>query len=188
MQEKTDYIIALLKDKNSKGIELLLNRYQDYIYTIVFRVVKNTLVAEEVCQDVFMKIFHSIHKYDGKAKFTSWMYSIAYHAAIDAYRKKKHQFIPISNENQDKFMTVSTENKLNQANHREVIDLALEQLEPREASLITLFYFDEMTVKELSKILSETESNIKVKLFRVRKKLKKILERYLNQEIDTLYG
>src|SRR5210317_947492 len=80
---------AMLGDTRAFGV--LVERYQDFIFTIVLRMVKVREEAEEVAQDAFIKAYESLSSFRGESKFSSWLYSIAYRKALDSIRKSKRQ-------------------------------------------------------------------------------------------------
>jgi RNA polymerase sigma factor (sigma-70 family) len=71
----------------------LVERYQDFVFTIAFRIMKVREEAEEVAQDSFIKAYESLNSFRGESKFSSWLYSIAYRKALDALGLKTHYTI-----------------------------------------------------------------------------------------------
>ena len=85
-------LIESLKNGDIKAMEPLMRLHQDYIYTIIIQMVKSSVVAEELTQDVFVKVFKKIGSYQEKAKFTTWLYTIAYRTCLNYLDKKKIVF------------------------------------------------------------------------------------------------
>ena len=83
MEQNTDqhYIQKTLKG-DTRAFSVLIDRYQDFVFTIVLRIVKIREEAEEVAQDVFLKAFDSLEGYRGESKFSTWLYSIAYPKSV----------------------------------------------------------------------------------------------------------
>ena len=186
MQPNTDpYLINQTLKGDTKAFGELVERYQAFVYTIVIRIVKVREEAEEVAQDTFIKAFQSLSSYRGESKFSSWLYSIAYRKALDALRKnKKNSSLELIEEITEGDCSV-IENALSYIEDQErseVIKKCILELPEKEAAIITLFYFEEQSIKEIAKITQLTEDNIKVKLYRSRKKLFSLLKHYILPE------
>ena len=126
--------------------------------------------AEELTQDTFLKAFRHLSSFKAESNFSTWIYRIAYNTAISAVRKKKYDLFDmddtllanISDEQIDDTLSEVQIAKLNKA---------MKKLDADERAVITLFYMEDKPVSEIALILGMTESNTKVKLHRIRKKL-----------------
>ena len=184
-------LIDSIKNGDTNAYAKLVDRYKDLVYTLAIRMLKNREEAEEIAQDTFIKVFKSLDKFKGDSKFSTWIYRVAYNTCLDAIKKnKKHQ--------NDVAIDEYTFNKL------DTIDNALENIIkeersvlikncinklPEESSVIlTLFYFEELSLEEISKVINIEANTVKVKLFRARKKLAVILEEYLQPQNRISYG
>ncbi len=184
-------LIESIKNGDTNAYAKLVDRYKDLVYTLAIRMLKNREEAEEIAQDTFIKVFKSLDKFKGDSKFSTWIYRVAYNTCLDAIKKnKKHQ--------NDVAIDEYTFNKL------DTIDNALENIIkeersvlikncisklPEESSVIlTLFYFEELSLEEISKVINIEANTVKVKLFRARKKLAVILEEYLQPQNRISYG
>lgn len=163
-----DDLVAGVKNGSSTAVRHLLSEYQHYMYTICYNVLRNREEAEEATQDSFLKVIKAIPHYTKNGKLTTWMYAIAYRTSLDYLKKRKHT---ISLEN----IEISIEN--NQSDHGakndklERINTIINELPPEDAGLIRVYYMEQMSVKELSDYLGQSESNVKVRLHRIRKKI-----------------
>ena len=170
---------------NSQAFGKLVLAYQDFIFTVALRVVKVREEAEEVAQDTFIKAYESLGTYRGESKFSSWLYSIAYRKALDRVRKqKRNKELELIEEITERQLD-EVENALGYLEaqeRRQMIDHCIMKLPEQEAALITFYYFEEMSVKEIAKITELSEDNIKIKLFRSRKKLFNMLRSYIQPE------
>ena len=178
-------IIQSIQKGNTQHFSILVDRHKNMIYSLVYRMVKPEEDAEEVAQDTFLKAFKSIKQFKGNSKFSTWLYKIAYFTAINHLRKNKMLTAQIdmsSFENEDQ----SAIEDLNATDQKYYINLALEHLKPIERNLITLFYLEEFSNKDIEKITGLTQSNIKVSLMRSRKKLYGIMKKMLNGELETI--
>lgn len=151
-----------------------LNNYSHSVYTLIVRIVKSREDAEELTQDTFLKAFKKLDTYRGDSAFSSWLLRIAYNTAISAVRKQKMVFPVI-----DEILINTVEDKdveelFGRSENEELLqhlEKAIEQLNNTDKALITLYYIQNKSIKELSEIFDFSEDNIKIKLFRIRKKL-----------------
>lgn len=175
MELYTDtYYIQRIQAGDTACFACLLDKYSLPIHSLILKVVRNQEDAEELAQDTFMKVFKNIASFKGDCSFSTWIYRIAYNTAISSVRKKKHEFLAIEDTMLDQVSEEEITNMFGQATDEERIqklEAALERLPPDERALILLFYWKEKTVEELVTITGLTQSNIKVKLHRIRKKL-----------------
>ncbi|MEE9371499.1 MAG: sigma-70 family RNA polymerase sigma factor [Saprospiraceae bacterium] len=164
-------LVYQLRNKDEKTIKYFIRKYQNYIYTICFGVLKSKEEAEEASQDTFLKILNAISTYTPNGKITTWMYTVAYRTSLD-YLKKRKRTIDIYYF--DAGSAVISDNILLETEKKAVINQLINQLSSEDAGLIRMYYLGEMSIKELSSELKLTENNIKVKLYRARKILLKL--------------
>lgn len=175
MELYTDtYYIQRIQAGDVTCFACLLDKYSHPVHTLIFKIVRSREDAEELTQDVFLKVFKNLSSFKGDCGFSTWIYRIAYNTAISSVRKKKHEYLAI----EETALTNISEEEISEMLGRtdssgqiQRLDTALEQLPPDERALILLFYMKEKTVEELATITGLTASNIKVKLHRIRKKL-----------------
>jgi RNA polymerase sigma-70 factor (ECF subfamily) len=159
------------------------------VYTLTLRIVKNREEAEEVAQDVFVKAYKNLANFKGDSKFSTWIYKITYYASLDVIKRNKRQ---IKLDSIDTLYDGDLENVqdavkyLHEEERKKVINDALLKLNEDERIILTLFYFEELSIKEISKIVNLSDDNIKVKLFRSRKKLASILKHVIEPKTIDL--
>lgn len=185
-----EYIQQTLQgDVQSFGF--LVEKYQDFVFTIAYRVVKTREEAEEVAQDSFVKAFQSLASYRGDAKFSSWLYSIVYRKALDSLRKNKKYEASELIEDVTEGDALSVDNALHylEAEERKkVIQECILKLSEEEAVIVTLYYFEDQSVREIAVVTALSEENIKVKLYRSRKKLFTLLKHFILPETSNFNG
>ncbi|MAQ75467.1 MAG: RNA polymerase [Aquimarina sp.] len=192
MNHHTDqYYINRCLEGETNAFSYLVDQYKDFVYTIILRMVKNKEWAEEIAQDVFVKAYTSLANYRGDAKFSTWLYTIAYRKALDALKSVKNQktidFIDDVQEGDigsvtDALMHLELEER------KTIIKNSILKLKEDEAALITLYYFEEKSVKEIQDITKISVDNIKIKLYRSRKKLYDYLNGYIQPQISKPKG
>ena len=83
-------IIEQLKAGDIRAMEPLMTMHKDYVYTIIIQMVKISSVAQELTQDVFVKVFKKIDTYEEKSKFTTWLYTISYRTMFELPGEEKN--------------------------------------------------------------------------------------------------
>jgi RNA polymerase sigma factor (sigma-70 family) len=175
-------------DTNVFGV--LVDRYKNLVFTLSLKMLQSREEAEEVSQDAFIKVYKSLHKFKSESKFSTWLYKITYNACLDRLRSKKRTTSLVSFDDFEEQEAVSLMNVLNTIEERErkqLIQNCLDLLPGEESFLLTLYYFQENSLREISKIMGINENNLKIKLFRSRRKLTGILKTQLEPEILNEY-
>ncbi|PKP28827.1 MAG: RNA polymerase [Bacteroidetes bacterium HGW-Bacteroidetes-18] len=190
MSTKPDeYYIQQTLNGNVNDYAFLVEKYKYMVFTLTIRIVKNREEAEEVSQDVFVKAYKNLKKFKGDSKFSTWLYKIAYYASLDVLKRNKRQ---ISSENIDAFKERDLANSddslifMDDRERKQIINDALLKLSEDERIIITLYYFEELPIKEISKVVDLSEDNIKIKLFRSRKKLAELLKNVIEPNTINL--
>ena len=152
----------------------LLDRYSRPVHSLILKMVRNKEDAEELAQDVFMKVFRNLPSFKADCSFSTWIYRIAYNTAISELRRKKQEFIAIE---ESQIENVSEEEvsillgRTSENDQVEKLEHTLTLLPPEERAMIMLFYMKQKSIEELTVITGLSASNVKVKLHRIRKKL-----------------
>lgn len=191
LTNKEKELIKKVCNGNTVAFSGLVDDYKDLVYTLSLRMLGNREDAEEVSQDVFIKVFTALNTFKGDSKLSTWMYRIAYNACLDRIKKNKKQRVHVEVEQVRKVALMEMENALDKMVQEErtmLINACLAKLPPEDAAIISLFYFEERSLLEMEKILDLSANTIKVRLFRARKKLATIMERNLDKEIVQSNG
>ncbi|MBN1790364.1 MAG: RNA polymerase sigma factor [Bacteroidales bacterium] len=177
MQYDDNQLINRILDGAVQEYSILINRHKDLAFTLAYRLLSNREDAEETVQDAFVKAYRNLKGFRQDSKFSTWFFRIVYNTAISKKRSRKSTFqwideLPFVKESPDR----SSEEEDMMAERGSMLDRALQRLSEDERVLITLFYINESTVEEIHGITGLSKSNIKVKLFRARKKLQDLVE------------
>jgi len=183
MRADDEDIIRQVLNGERSAYALLVDKYKDRVFSLALSIVRNRELAEEIAQDVFVKAYRSLDKFRKKAGFSTWIYRITYNTAVSETRKKKYKTYSIENMEQPDDDPDKKEEKEEQYR---LLEKAVSALAPEEKLIITLYYFEEMKVEQISEITGLTVSNTKVKLFRIRNKLKEIIRR-INKTEPVIY-
>ncbi|AXP81790.1 ECF RNA polymerase sigma factor SigW [Mariniflexile rhizosphaerae] len=184
------YYINLILNGDTNAFHILVDRYKDLVYSLSLRMLKNREEAEEVSQDTFVKVFKSLPRFKGDSKFSTWIYKIAYNTCLDRLKKNKKFYndVPIDEFTEHQVRTIDDALENLEAKEREqAIQDCMSLLPNEDGFLLTLYYFEEQSLDDISKVMGLTPNNVKVKLFRSRKKLAAILKQRLEPEIIESY-
>lgn len=183
------YIDSILNG-DANAFTVLVDRYKDLVFTIALRMMKHREEAEEVAQDTFIKVYKSLNKFKGDSKFSTWIYRVAYNTCLDRLKKNKRQqyTVEINEYTEHQIKTLDTAlDKIEAKEREQAIQDCLVLLPSEDSFLLTLYYFEELSLEEIGKIVDLKPNNVKVKLFRSRKKLATILRKKLDNEIIESY-
>ena len=183
-------IISKVLSGDHQAYAGLVNRYQNYVFTLTLRMVKNREDAEEVAQDVFIKAYKYLADFRGASKFTTWLYTIVNNTCISFLRKKKLDIHSLDNEkvfqaadNQDSGIRA---NMVEQKSKLAMVNDAIGLLNPDDAQILTLFYKAEQSLEETAQVLGIEVNAAKVRLHRARARLKEKMETYFAEEVRNL--
>lgn len=174
MTENDINLIEGLRKQSPKAQRTALERYGHDVFALIARLVTTVEDVEEVYQDTFVKVFNNIKRYDDtKSALKTWISRIAYNEAISFLRKKHEAMIYLEDYEGKALSDEEVEETLGHANHETVqmIRAALKHLPPDEQALITMFYYDEMSLKEIAYITESIPTSVASRLCRTRKKL-----------------
>ncbi len=183
-------LINQIVEGDTNAFAVLVDRHKDLVFTLALRMLKNREEAEEVAQDTFIKTYKSLDKFKGDSKLSTWIYRVAYNSCLDRIKKnKKHlNTIEINEFNTHQVLTIDNAlDKMETKERNVAIQKCIDILPSEESFLLTLYYFDDLSLDEISKIVGITANSIKVKLFRSRKKLATILKSQLEPDIIDYY-
>jgi len=184
-------IISRILQGESAIFAQIVERYQNFVFTLVLRFTDNREDAEEISQDVFVKAYRSLADFRGESKFSTWLYTVVRTSCLTFLRKKRLDTTSIDNErtflqleNQEStFKADTVETKSRHA----MVNEAIRLLSPDDSQLITLFYKGEQSLEEIGRIMGLEPNTVKVKLHRARHRLKEKMEKYFSHEVRELH-
>ncbi|WP_286755352.1 RNA polymerase sigma factor [Roseivirga sp. UBA838] len=159
---------------------ILADRYHDYVVKKCRSYVKSDDEAEDLSQEVFIKVFMQLKSFRSEAKFKTWLYTIIYHTCVDYLRKKKknmHQVISdkLSTELED----VIEAEEVDKESLHNALELLLEQITPEEKLMLLLKYKEKQPLQTIITTLNISESAAKMRLLRAKEKINKLYEKQI---------
>ena len=173
-----DLIEGLLK-RDPKAQQTMLDRFGRDVFAQVVRLIPVVENAEEVYQDVFIKVFSNIGKFNSeRSSLKTWISRIAYNEAISFLRKKSTPMIYFEDYDGEALSDEEVDETFGQANKETVqlIRAALKHLPPEERAIVTMFYYEELSLKEIAYVTESLPTTVASKLSRTRKKICKIIK------------
>ena len=191
MNTNTDqHFINQVLSGNTNAFSVLVERYKDLVFTLALRMLKHREEAEEVSQDTFIKVFKKLSSFKGDSKFSTWIYKVTYYTCLDRLKTFKKEYAKVAIDEFTEHYVKTLDNafeSLVEEEKKQKIKKCLKMLPAEDSALLTLFYYEEQSLEEIASILGITANNVKIKLFRSRKKLASIFKENLEPEILESY-
>jgi RNA polymerase sigma factor (sigma-70 family) len=175
MRNLTDLeIIASVKRGNESDYAIIIDRYKNKAFSLIKRILKNEMEAEEVLQDCFLKAYNSLNSFREQARFSTWFYRIVYNTALSKVSAKKRKIEQEMSSLEEHFDLESDYDfrAAEKADLSAFVNAMLDKLPPTYASVLNLFYLNDMSCEEISEALNTSVSNVKVILHRSRNALR----------------
>ena len=185
-------LIRRTLDGDQNAFTTLVNKYQKQVHTLVWRKIGDFHIAEEITQDVFLKVYKKLSTLKPSDHFTGWLYVIATRHCIAWFRKKRLpttslDAIPVSE--LEEFCYTQYETKLGEQTslerQRDIIKRLLQKLPESERTVVTLHYLAEMSCEKISEFLGVSPNTIKSRLHRARARLKK--QEHLLHDVSGIF-
>lgn len=176
-------IYDYLKKGDEKSLEILIRHYLKPVFGFAYRYVGNAQEAEDITQDVFVKVWKNLKKFDGQKSFKAWIFTITKNTSVDFLRKKKAiAFSELGNEESEnnileKFIDSSPlpNEFLEQKGIREIFIKAVGKLFPKYRRVLLLRHNDNLSFREIAETLAEPLNTVKSRHRRALIFLKKLL-------------
>jgi len=182
------YYIDRVKGGDKEAFAWLVDTYRDMVYTVCLRMLTSEADAEEAAQDVFVKAYKSLQSFQGKSKFSTWIYRIAYNQCISMIRKKVKMIdlvgeVPEVEVSEGEISGIET---LRVEERSRYLQLALDALGETDSVVVTLFYYEELSLEEIAEVTGLSNNNIRIKLHRSRKKMYQVIKDCLKSEVSSI--
>jgi RNA polymerase sigma-70 factor (ECF subfamily) len=182
---RTDVQLMLdVKAGDEQSFELLLRKYRTPLVNFLYRMVRDTAVAEDLAQEVFLRVYRARQEYAPSAKFTTWMFRIATNLALNSVRDNRHRQMDISmdqtvdtGEEEQRALEVpdrapSVEQELVARCRADLIMKAIHSLPEKQRAAVLLHKYQELDYDEIARVLECSDSALKSLLFRAYETLR----------------
>jgi RNA polymerase sigma-70 factor (ECF subfamily) len=182
-------LIEAFRKGDEKAFEEIVRRYQRQVANIIYLTLGNREEVDDISQEVFVRVFRSLGRFEFDSSLYSWIYRIAVNLCIDEIRKKKiRKLIPLDFLTEKKLEgekrskeTVTGSDELLQKEKKEIIRDALGQLSPIHRTVILLREYQDLTYGEIAKTLHISPQAVKSRIFRAREELRELLKDYFQE-------
>jgi len=175
-------LLAKFKKGDQQAFELLVRKYKTTVFNTIYSIMGNAQEADDIAQEVFLKVYTKADSFKGESSFSTWLYRITVNRCVDELRRRKNKIISYETEfNQEeklklKDVLVSGENditeKLRQEELQDIVQKAMNSLPEKYRIILTLKEIEGLSYKEISQIMKISLAKVKIWLFRARQKLK----------------
>jgi RNA polymerase sigma factor (sigma-70 family) len=173
-------LVSRVLGGDMKAFQLLMRENQRLVTNMVSRLVKQTGEVEELCQDIFLKVYDKLGEFRFQSKLSTWIGTIAYREAINHLRKNKIKWADLPNDDSllKKLATeINPEEILVEADEEAFVIRMVQRLPPQYQLVLTLYHLENKSYDEIGVITGMPEGTVKNYLFRARKQLKDLLEK-----------
>jgi len=179
--------VQLVLDGQVNDFQEIVIRYQKLVWHLIAKIVKSESDREDVCQDVFVKVYKNLRSFKFESKLSTWIGRIAYTSAINFIQKKKpelYEDITPEGVTLDSLAgtEVSPEQHAGSQNVNEIMKIEVMKLPLQYKTILTLYHLDEMNYNEIADVTKLPIGTVKSHLFRARKLLKDRLEKKYSKE------
>jgi RNA polymerase sigma-70 factor (ECF subfamily) len=171
-------LVAASKNGDQDAFSLLVLRYQRRVFNLVFRMLQNYEEACEITQETFLAAWQGLPAFRGDARFTTWLYRIAYNCSLkqlDARKRDQALQVALQSEQEDEELQST---QLTRLDDQELVQEQLSQLPPKYRIVLILRHLQDMTYEEMAEVLTMPIGTIKTHLFRARNLLKERLQSF----------
>ena len=177
--DEPDYNDNLIVDQIVSGqkdlFRLLVRRYERQVYGMGLSFFRNAEDARDFAQEVFLKVYRNLHGFEGRSRFSTWLYKIAYNSAVNGVNRRK-EYRSLADEEFELSDGDTPEHLLIRKAAREAVAVSLQELPERYRVCIDLFFFFDRSYQEIESITGFPVNTIKSHVFRAKKLLREKLE------------
>ena len=171
-------IIARARRGDAGAFEQLVETYREQVYRIALRMCSNAADADEAAQEAFLAAWKGLPNFRGDSRFSTWLYQLTSHAAIDLMRREKRQIAAediteVSAPDPDP----SPQQQAERSETRQAVRDAMGQLSPEYRQIVVLRFLQELSYEEIGAVLKLPPGTVKSRLNRAKSQLKDILSK-----------
>lgn len=185
-------ILEAVKAGDNRAFELIVKKYQNQVANLVYMVMGRRNDVEDITQEIFIKVYKSISKFEPRVSLFGWIYRITINLCIDRMRKEKFKrllsldfltediiYKRKDNLSDDPLKSILRNEKKN------IVYNALQHLSPEYRAVLTLREYQDLSYSEIAEVLGLTVEAVKSRIFRARKEMKKLLDGYFKEKNET---
>lgn len=184
-------LVKQVLNGNNNAFRFLVSKYQKLVFHVVGRIVQQNGDVEDICQEVFIKVFQKIRKFRGESRLSTWIATIAYNTSISHVRKLQRRGEISYDENpviveREKDTSINPDS-IEKKEIKKYLLGVIETLPVNYRTVLTLYHLEEFSYREIEQITKMPEGTIKSYLSRARKMLKEKLEETVGSEKTNIF-
>lgn len=179
-------IIEYIIKGNTGAFSEIVKRYKGAVYSLCYRMVRNKEEAEDLSQEVFVKVYKNLTKYNPEYKFSTWILRIATNTTIDHLRKNKVEILPLNEDIKDREKVESAEDVFLIGDDNSRVEKAIADLSIEFRTLILQYHYYGLSYKEIAEGMQLPMSKVKNRLHRGRSLLREALMDMKEESINEL--
>jgi RNA polymerase sigma-70 factor (ECF subfamily) len=169
-------LISRARDGDQEAFRQLVERYQGAVYNLAYRMLGDPGDAEDAAQEIFVRIYRQLGRYDPARKFSTWVLAIATNYCIDQLRRRRMQLVPLENIIPwARAREAGPEGEAITQEARDEVQRLITRLPEKYRAPLVLRYFEELSMIEIAEVLGMPEGTVKTQIHRARKALGKLL-------------
>lgn len=176
-----EIIEEIIEKGRSDLYEVIFDRYSDKVYRKCLSFVGDKMTAQDMVQDIFLKVFFQLIKFKRNSRFSTWLYAITYNFCIEHYRKNS-RWTPVEIDEKFDLKDDSLEEQELFAIRVDLLKKAMDKVDPNDKMILLMKYQDNISIKEIMEQLQITESAVKMRLSRARERVKKFADDIASKE------
>lgn len=182
-KEATDSdLVKMVMEVTPRAYRQIIKRYQTKLFSYLYRLVGNREETEDLLQNVFVKVYNNLNRFDQKKKFSSWIYRIAHNEAVNFLKKRgKKKFVSLEDVSTSKDKLEMSTPERSPADSwikkelKKEVEEAMEKIPPKYKEVLVLRYFLDKSYEEMSEILGKPVNTVGTLLNRAKKKLLQVI-------------
>jgi len=190
--EEDPKLVARFKKGDQHAFELLVRKHKMAVFNTIYSIMGNTQEADDIAQEVFLKVYTKAGSFRGESSFSTWLYRIVVNNCLDELRKRKNKIISYETEfNQEEKLKLKDilarreEDIIEDLRKKELQDIvqkAMNSLPEKDRIVLTLKEIEGLSYNEISQIMKISLGKVKIWLFRARQKLREKLSFLYREE------
>jgi len=184
MTAKSDSeLVELFRGGDISGFNELVRRYQEKIYWIARRTVGSHDDADDVVQDVFVRVYEKLRDFRGDSSFYTWLYRITLNVSLNALRKKRFKDMLPYDEMLEEILPSEeqTDQHVYDQEYQTILERAIKRLPAKQKAVFMMRYYDELPYEEMSKMLGKTVGGLKANYFHALKKIQEYVRKEMSK-------
>ena len=184
IQSDDNELIESFKNGNRYAFNLIVLKYQKKIYWLARKMVLDHDDADDITQEVFIKLFNSINKYRGESKFYTYLYKIAMNLSLNHLSKNKRNYSRKVDFNSEAFRISSKEKSsdefFDEKERAKILEEAISTLPEQQRAVFNLRFYDNLSYDEIGKVMNKSTGGMKANYFHAVKKIEEFLKKKKN--------